>query len=244
MIIYPAMDIKQGHCVRLRQGDMKQSTVFHQNPVQQAEEFAQQGSCWLHLVDLDGAVQGSSVNGGVIRDIIESTDMQCQLGGGIRSMDSISYWLDLGVARVVLGTVAIESPDLARQAIARYGKRIAIALDSKNQQVALHGWKKESALSLIDSAKMWDESGAGALIYTDITRDGMLQGLDLEGLRTLAETVQTPVIASGGVACLQDIERLLALKQENIVGVILGRALYEKTVLLPEALNLACKGYA
>lgn len=234
MILYPAIDLKDGQCVRLRQGDMDQATVFNDDPGAQAADFAAAGSAWLHVVDLNGAFAGEPVNGDAVDAILGATGLPVQLGGGIRTLETIEMWLTKGVKRVVLGTVAVKDPDLVREACRKWPGHVALGIDARGGKVAVEGWAEVSELAAQDLALRFEDAGADAIVYTDIDRDGVLQGPNVEATAGLARAVSTPVIASGGVSSLDD---LIALAGEKVIaGAIVGRALYDGRVNLAEAL--------
>jgi phosphoribosylformimino-5-aminoimidazole carboxamide ribotide isomerase len=233
MILYPAIDLKDGRCVRLKQGRMAGATVYAEDPAAQAEAFAAAGATHLHLVDLDGAVAGRSVNEAAVRSIPGRTRLQVQLGGGIRDLAAIERWLEGGVARVVLGTAAARDPALLAEGCRRFPGRIAVAIDARGGRLRSAGWTEEEALSPLDLARRAEEAGAAALIHTDIGRDGMLTGANVAATVALARQVGLPVILSGGVAGVDDLR---AAKAAGLAGAILGRALYEGRIDLEEAL--------
>lgn len=239
MIIYPAIDLRQGKAVRLRQGDPNQATVYDANPVKAAERWLDQGAEWLHVVNLDGAFGVASPNFKVLERITDAVDAPIQFGGGLRSLEAVEDAFDAGVARVVLGTAAIANPDLLKLVLAKYGpESIVVGLDARDGKVATHGWQNVSDVPVLDLARRMAKLGAALAVYTDIARDGMLQGVDAEGTAALAEGSGLSVIASGGVASLDDIRRLLALADRGIEGVIIGQALYTGAISLPDALAL------
>jgi phosphoribosylformimino-5-aminoimidazole carboxamide ribotide isomerase len=237
MILYPAIDLKDGNCVRLYKGEMEQATVFSDNPAAQALAFQQAGCEWLHLVDLNGAFAGAPVNAAAVEDILATVKVPAQLGGGIRDMSTIETWLSKGLARVILGTVAVENPDLVRQAARTFPGKVAVGIDARNGLVATRGWAEETEVNVTDLARRFEDAGVAAIIYTDINRDGAMQGPNVEATAALAAAVSIPVIASGGVSSLND---LIALKNCGAVldGVISGRALYDGAIDLSEALKL------
>lgn len=235
MILYPAIDLKDGQCVRLRQGDMDQATVFNDDPGAQAAAFAAAGSAWLHVVDLNGAFAGEPVNGDAVDAILGATDLPVQLGGGIRTLETIEMWLTKGVKRVVLGTVAVKDPDLVREACRKWPGHVALGIDARGGKVAVEGWAEVSELAAQELALRFEDAGADAIVYTDIDRDGVLQGPNVDATAGLARAVSTPVIASGGVSSLDDLVALAG--QKVIAGAIVGRALYDGRVDLREALS-------
>jgi phosphoribosylformimino-5-aminoimidazole carboxamide ribotide isomerase len=224
--------------VRLEQGDMARATVFNADPAAQAATFADQGFQWLHVVDLNGAFEGRSVNGAAVDAILSATDRPVQLGGGIRDMKAIYGWLEKGVARVVLGTVAVTSPDLVEQAAAHFSGQIAVGIDARGGKVAVSGWAEETEMSALDLARRFEDAGVAAIVYTDIDRDGLLKGLNIDATLALANAVSIPVIASGGLASLADIERLLEPDCAILDGAITGRALYDGRLDAAEALRV------
>jgi phosphoribosylformimino-5-aminoimidazole carboxamide ribotide isomerase len=244
MILFPAIDLKGGQCVRLVKGDMAQATVFNTDPADQAQQFAAAGADWLHLVDLDGAFAGQPVNEKAVEAILSATALPVQLGGGIRDMARIEAWLKKGVARVILGTVALKNPDLVREACRTFPGKIAVGIDAKGGKVAVEGWAETSELTALDLARRFEDAGVAAIIYTDIDRDGLLQGVNVTATAELAASLAIPVIASGGVSSIDDIEQLLAVlpasrtRGGGIVGVISGRAIYDGRLDLAAALQL------
>ena len=238
MILYPAIDLKDGQCVRLLRGDMGQATVFNTDPPAQARAFASQGFSWIHVVDLNGAFEGAPVNGDAVEGILGAVDLNIQLGGGIRTMETIEFWLAKGVARVVLGTVALRDPDLVRRACKQFPGKIAVGLDSRNGFVAIEGWAESTDRMVLDVAKDFADAGVAAIIHTDIDRDGVLTGVNVGATATLAQAQSIPVIASGGVSSLDDIRALLKVENIGIEGVIAGRAIYDGRLDPVEALAL------
>lgn len=236
MLIYPAIDLRGGKCVRLRQGDYAQETVFGDDPAAIARRWVSEGAAWLHLVDLDGAKQGQPVNGDSVRRIIEAAGVPCQLGGGLRTEDHIAEALAWGVARVILGTRALKDPAWLETVCRRFPGRVVLGIDARDGRVATDGWLEVSDRSALDLARQCAAWPLAALVYTDIARDGMLTGPNLEPLRELAAAVPIPIIASGGISTLDDVRRLLPL---DVAGCIIGRALYEGRVRLAEALMIA-----
>lgn len=237
MILYPAIDLKDGNCVRLYKGEMAQATVFNDDPAAQARAFQDAGCEWLHLVDLNGAFEGAPVNAGAVEAILAATEVPAQLGGGIRDMATIEQWLDKGLARVILGTVAVEDPHLVREAAKAFPGQVAIGLDARNGQVATRGWAEETDRQVTELAKEFEDAGVAALIYTDINRDGAMQGPNVEATAALARAVSIPVIASGGVSSLEDLAALQG-SEAALNGVISGRALYDGAIDLGQALAL------
>ena len=234
MILYPAIDLKDGQAVRLVHGDMSRSTVFNDDPAAQAKAFVEAGCQWLHLVDLNGAFAGQPVNAAPVEAILKSCDVPAQLGGGIRDMATIESWLDKGLARVILGTVAVENPDLVREAARAFPGRVAVGIDARGGKVATKGWAEETDVDATELAKSFEDAGVAAIIYTDILRDGAMGGPNIEATAALARAVSIPVIASGGVASLADLE---ALKDTGVIeGAISGRALYDGAIDLAAAL--------
>ncbi|MFU0842229.1 MAG: 1-(5-phosphoribosyl)-5-[(5-phosphoribosylamino)methylideneamino] imidazole-4-carboxamide isomerase [Burkholderia sp.] len=241
MLLIPAIDIKNGRCVRLRQGDLKNNiTVYSDDPVAVARRWADKGAERLHIVDLDGAASGKPVNAPLIRDIIDEVggEMEIELGGGLRSLDQIESYTDAGVSYAVIGTAAIRVPGFLHEACSNFGGQIIVALDAKNGFVATDGWQSTSHTKVTDIAKKFDAYGVAGILYTDISRDGMLTGCNVEATAALAREVSAPVIASGGIRDLDDIRRLLAVESDGVAGAVLGRSLYEGTLSFEEALAL------
>ena len=234
MIIYPAIDLKDGNCVRLFKGEMEQATIFSNSPAKQAKEFEKQGFKWLHLVDLNGAFEGKSVNTEAIKSIIDTVNIPVQLGGGIRTIENMEYWLNLGVNGVILGTVAMRNPELVKEATKLFPNRIIVGIDARNGKVAVEGWAETSDMLAVDLARKFEDTGVSAIVYTDINRDGAMQGVNAEETARLADAVSIPVIASGGVSSIKDIEKLS--QYPKIKGAIIGRALYDKKIT-PEELR-------
>jgi phosphoribosylformimino-5-aminoimidazole carboxamide ribotide isomerase len=238
MIFFPAIDLKDGQCVRLFQGDMDQVTVFGDDPAGQAKGFADAGAKWLHVVDLNGAFSGRPVNEDAVSGILDRIDIPVQLGGGIRDMQTIDFWLDRGVRRVILGTVAVRDPDLVKQACKRHPDRVVVGIDARDGMVAVEGWTELSEITGLELAKEFEDCGVAAIIYTDIARDGAMDGPNIEATVGLANAVSVPVIASGGVSSLEDLEALKAAGTGLLEGVISGRALYDGRIDLAAAVGL------
>ena len=238
MILFPAIDLKQGQCVRLRQGDMTKATIFSEDPAAQAQAFARQGFEYLHVVDLDGAFVGRSMNAAAVEAILAAVEIPLQLGGGIRDIDGIEAWLGKGVSRVILGTAALRDPDLVRRAARHYPGRIAVGIDARDGAVAVEGWAKTSPFTAAELGKRFEDAGVAAIVYTDIFRDGVLKGLNIEATLALADSLRIPVIASGGLASLADVDRLLMPDCAKLAGAIAGRALYDGRLEPAEALAL------
>lgn len=238
MILFPAIDLKGGQCVRLVHGEMARATVFNDDPAAQASVFEAQGFQWLHVVDLDGAFAGRSENGAAIEAIRAATSFPIQLGGGIRTLDQIEAWLDKGIARVILGTIAVRDPALVRAACARFPGRIAVGIDAKGGKVAVEGWAQTSKLGAAELAARFEDAGVAAIIFTDIGRDGALKGINFDATLALAASTSIPLIASGGLASMADVERLLAPDCARLEGAISGRALYDGRLDAAEALRL------
>jgi phosphoribosylformimino-5-aminoimidazole carboxamide ribotide isomerase len=230
MIIYPAIDLKDGACVRLLRGDMTAVTVYNEDPAEQARRFADSGFTWLHLVDLNGAVEGKPVNAKAVEAIIATTKLPIQLGGGIRNIATIEDWLSRGVQRVVLGTAAVRNPSLVKEACAKFPGRVAVSIDSREGLVAVEGWRETSTMRTLDLALDMEQAGVAAIVFTDINRDGAMGGINLEATVDLAFALTTPVIASGGVSSIEDIAAIKREEGSGIAGVICGRALYDGRV--------------
>lgn len=238
MILYPAIDLKDGKCVRLLRGEMDKATVFSETPADQAALFEKAGFEWLHVVDLNGAFEGKPVNEAAVKSILARIKMPVQLGGGIRNMEMISHWLDAGISRVILGTIALQNPVLVKEACRIFPGQIAVGIDAKEGRVAVSGWAEVSNQLATDLAKRFEDAGVCAIIYTDIARDGAMQGPNVEETVALAEQISTPVIASGGISSVADIEKYKAVEISGIEGVIIGRALYDGAINAEEALKL------
>ena len=238
MILFPAIDLKEGLAVRLQQGDRTRATIFHRDPAAQAQAFETQGFKHLHVVDLDGAFAGKPMNGDAVERILETVGLCVQLGGGIRDMATIDAWLEKGVNRVIIGTAAVRNPALVKDAAKKYPGKIAVGLDARGGKVAVQGWAEISELSALEIARRFEDAGVAAIIYTDVTRDGMLKGLNLDATIALADAVSIPVIASGGLASIEDIKALLQPRAKKLEGAIAGRALYDGRLDAAEALKL------
>jgi len=241
MILFPAIDLKDGQCVRLQKGDIQSATVFNTDPAAQAEAFERQGFEWLHLVDLNGAFAGRPVNGAAVEAILKRVSIPVQLGGGIRDLDTIATWLDKGVRRVILGTVAARNPGLVREAAKLHPGRIVVGIDARDGQVAVEGWGETSKLSARELALSFADAGIAAIIYTDIDRDGMLQGINIDATLALAASVPIPIIASGGLGSMADIRRLAQPDCARLEGVVAGRALYDGRIDSAVALSIFAK---
>jgi phosphoribosylformimino-5-aminoimidazole carboxamide ribotide isomerase len=238
MILFPAIDLKDGQCVRLRQGEMDQATVFNTDPAAQARAFEEVGFTWLHVVDLNGAIQGRPVNEKAVEAIFDAVHISIQLGGGIRDLDTIVTWLDKGIDRVILGTAAVRDPALVREAARDFPGCIAVGIDARDGEVAIEGWAETSETTALDLARRFEDAGVAAVVHTDISRDGVLEGLNLESTAALARAVTIPVIASGGLAGIEDVKRLLQPRYEMLEGAIVGRALYDGRLDPKQALAL------
>ena len=230
MIFFPAIDLKDMKCVRLVQGDMEKETVFNEDPPDQAKIFAAAGAGWLHVVDLNGAVDGQKVNEKAVTKILESTDLMVQLGGGIRHRKAVDFWLERGVKRVVLGTAAVKDPDFVKEACIDHPGHVAVGIDAKEGIVAVEGWTELTGMKTLDVAHRFEDSGISAIIYTDIARDGTMKGPNIEATMELANEVSVPVIASGGVSSMADLEALKTAGENLLQGIIVGRALYEESI--------------
>jgi phosphoribosylformimino-5-aminoimidazole carboxamide ribotide isomerase len=227
MILFPAIDLKNGECVRLLYGEMDKATVFNKDPAAQAQAFERQGFTYLHVVDLDGAFAGKPMNAGAVETILARVKMPVQLGGGIRDLRIVEGWLGKGIARVIIGTAAVRDPDFVRTAARRFPGQVAVGIDARDGKVAVEGWAEATEMDAIALGRRFEDAGVAALIYTDISRDGALKGLNVEATLALADAVAIPVIASGGLASLQDVERLLQPDCAKLEGAITGRALYD-----------------
>lgn len=238
MILFPAIDLKGGKCVRLYKGDMAQATVFNDSPGDQAAQFVKAGARWIHVVDLDGAFAGKSVNADAVRAILKNANVPVQLGGGIRDDDAIAAWLDAGVTRVILGTIALKDPDFVKRACKTFSGKIVVGIDARGGHVAVQGWAETSDMKAVDLARKFEDSGVAAIVYTDIDRDGALQGPNVDATVAMAKAVSIPVIASGGVSSLDDLAVLKRHAKDGIAGVISGRALYDGRIDLRAAIDL------
>lgn len=238
MILFPAIDLKEGRCVRLVQGDMDQATVFNDDPGAQAAEFETQGFAWLHLVDLDGAFAGKPVNAVAVESILQRVTIPVQLGGGIRDLRTVEGWLKRGIKRVIIGTAAVRDPAFVREAARLFPGQIAVGIDARDGRVAVEGWARLSEMQADDLGRSFEDAGVAAIIYTDIARDGVLKGLNMEATLALADALTIPVIASGGLASLDDVKRLLEPDCAKLEGAISGRALYDGRLDPKEALAL------
>lgn len=239
MIIYPAIDLKNGKCVRLHKGVMDSETIYNDNPAAQAATWAQSGFSWIHIVDLNGAIEGKPVNADAVKNIIDAVDLPLQLGGGIRDLKQIETWLHAGVSRVILGTVAVKNPELVKEACQLFPGQIAVGADAYGDKVATEGWVETSDRTTIDLMQEFQEDGLAAVIYTDINRDGTGEGLNMENTIKLAENISIPVIASGGVGSLDDVKAVRAAEKAGVEGMIIGKALYDGRIEPLEALKLA-----
>lgn len=244
MILFPAIDLKNGECVRLKLGEMSEATVYNTDPADQARSFEKQGFEWLHVVDLDGAFAGESVNGTAVEAILSATKNPVQLGGGIRSMAQIEAWLDKGLSRVILGTIAVRDPELVRDACREFPGKVAVGIDARGGRVAVEGWAETSDLTVVELASRFEGAGVAAIIYTDIDRDGVLKGINWDSTIALANAVKIPVIASGGLASMADIERMVEPDAAVLEGAISGRALYDGRIDPAEALAVLRKARA
>ena len=238
MILFPAIDLKNGQCVRLEQGDMSRATVFNLDPAAQARSFAAQGFEYLHVVDLDGAFAGKPVNALAVEAMLKVVEMPVQLGGGIRDLRTVEAWLAKGIARVIIGTAAVRDPAFVKEAAAKFPGRVAVGLDARDGKVAVEGWAETSQVTALEIAQRFEDAGVAAIIFTDIARDGLLKGLNLDATIALADSIAIPVIASGGFASIDDVKALLAPRAAKLAGAIAGRALYDGRVDPAEALAL------
>ena len=241
MIVIPAIDLKEGKCVRLEQGLMDRDTVYSNSPAAQALDWESRGAELLHIVDLDGAFAGTPKNRAAIEAIVSVLKIPTQLGGGIRDISTIEAYLGLGIGRVIIGTAAQRNPELVKEACRKFPGKVVVGIDAKNGMVAVQGWAEVTGVTAIELAKKFEGFGVAAIIYTDISRDGMLQGPNIEATRELAESISIPVIASGGLSTLRDIENLMAIEQSGVAGVITGKAIYSGAINLAEAIALTKK---
>ncbi len=242
MIFYPAIDLKNGQCVRLLRGEMDSATVFNDNPASQARAFADAGCAWLHVVDLNGAFEGQPANADAVGAILDAVDMKVQLGGGIRHMKTVEAWMDRGLSRVILGTAAVRDPEFVREACRAFPGRVAVGIDARDGRVAVEGWSQVSDITALDLAKRLEDAGAAVLIHTDVARDGAMQGPNIDATLALARAVSTPVIASGGVSSMEDLAALKAAGEGIIDGAISGRALYDGRIDPAAAVALLAGG--
>jgi len=238
VILFPAIDLKNGQCVRLQQGDMNRATVFNLDPAAQAATFERQGFAYLHIVDLDGAFAGKPQNAQAVEGILKTVKMPVQLGGGIRDMATLEAWLEKGIARVIIGTAAVRDPSFVKAAAKKYPGRVAVGLDARDGKVAVEGWAETSTVTALEIAQRFEDAGVAAIIFTDIARDGLLKGLNLDATIALAEAISIPVIASGGLASIDDVKALLTPRAQKLEGAISGRALYDGRIDPAEALAL------
>ena len=241
MIIIPAVDIKGGKCVRLEQGLMNKETIFSDHPEEMALRWERKGAERLHLVDLDGAVRGKPLNKRAIKNVVDAVSIPVELGGGIRDLDTIDEYINLGIDQIIIGTGAYKNPDLVEEACKRYSGKIIVAIDSKDNYVSVEGWTEPTSIIAIDLAKRFEDIGIAALIYTDIKRDGMRRGPNIDGIREFAKGINVGVIAAGGISSIKDIEDLLPLEEYGVSGVITGRALYDGSIKLEEAMDIVNK---
>jgi phosphoribosylformimino-5-aminoimidazole carboxamide ribotide isomerase len=238
MILFPAVDLKNGQCVRLEQGDMARATVFNLDPAAQAKSFADQGFEYLHVVDLDGAFAGKPMNAHAVEAMLKAVKMPVQLGGGIRDLKTVEAWLSKGITRVIIGTAAVRDPELVKTAAKTFPGRVAVGLDARDGKVAVEGWAEVSEITALDIARRFEDAGVAAIIFTDIARDGLLKGLNLDATIALADQISIPVIASGGLASIEDVKAMLTPRASKLEGAIAGRALYDGRLDAAEALAL------
>ncbi|MBE9540867.1 MAG: 1-(5-phosphoribosyl)-5-[(5-phosphoribosylamino)methylideneamino]imidazole-4-carboxamide isomerase [Proteobacteria bacterium] len=242
MIIIPAIDIKGGKCVRLEQGLMNKETIFSDNPEEMALQWKRKGARRLHIVDLDGAVYGKPVNKKAIKKILDTVSIPVELGGGIRDLDTIQGYIDMGIDKIIIGTIAYKNPHLVEVACKRYPDKIIVSIDSKDNYVSVEGWTEPTSITAIDLAKKFEDMGIAAFIYTDIKRDGMRSGPNIDGIREFSKGIHVEVIAAGGISSIKDIEQLLLLEEHGVSGIITGRALYDGLINLEEAIDIIEKG--
>ena len=240
MILFPAIDLKDGQCVRLVQGDMDRATIFNDNPTKQAKIFMETGFQWIHIVDLNGAFKGTPINQSCITKILCSISIPIQLGGGIRDMETAERWLKSGVKRIVLGTAALNNPEFTKEACKEFPDQVAVGIDTRNGLVAIEGWSKTSTVTDIDLVRRFEDAGVTAIIHTDIDRDGLMEGANIEATLNLASQTSIPLILSGGVSSMSDIENIKKYESEGIMGIISGRAIYDGRVDPTNALNFLC----
>ncbi len=238
MILYPAIDLKDGKCVRLLRGNMDSATEFEHDPATQAKLFETQGFKWIHVVDLNGAIEGQGVNTEAVQAILDTVDIPVELGGGIRNMEHIEHWLDAGISRVIIGTQALREPEFVKEACRAFPGQVAVGIDAMKGKVAVEGWEKISDVSAVDLALKYEEAGVCAIIYTDINRDGMMQGPNIPETAALAEKISTPVILSGGISSIHDLLSIKAFAHSGIEGAIIGRAMYDGAIDPQQALSL------
>lgn len=238
MIVIPAVDIKGGKCVRLEQGLMNKETIFSDHPEEMALQWERKGAERLHLVDLDGAVHGKPINKKAIKKVVDKVSIPVQLGGGIRELDTIDEYINLGIDRIIIGTAAYKDPDLVKVACKRYPGKIIVAIDSRDNYISVEGWTEPTNIICVDMAKRFEDIGVAAIIYTDISRDGMKKGLNLDAIRRFATNINVPTIAAGGISLLRDIEDMLELEEDGVSGMIIGRALYDGSIRLEEAIRI------
>lgn len=236
MILFPAIDLKDNQCVRLVHGYMDQATVFSNSPADQAKLFEAQGAEWIHVVDLNGAFEGKPVNADAVKSILAAVNIPVQLGGGIRNLETIRQWVELGVSRVILGTIALRKPDLVKEACQLFPGKIAVGIDARDGMVAVEGWAEKSNMTARDLAEKFENAGVSCIIYTNVNHDGAMKGPDVNGTKKLAEHLTTPIIASGGVSSLDDLRALKAHEESGICGVISGRAIYDEAIDIKEAI--------
>src|SRR3989338_3665935 len=239
MIIFPAIDIKSGQCARMFKGDMNSATIFAPNPARQAKEFEEARFKFLHIVDLDGAIAGKSVNEQSVKEILSTVKIPIQLGGGIRDLAAIEKWLSLGVNRVILGTIAAKNPQFVVEACQKFPGKIVVGIDATNGQVATEGWVKTEKILAEELAKQFEYCGVSAVIYTDISRDGTMSGVNIEGTQKLAQSLMIPVIASGGISSFEDVIKIRNLEKDGVSGCVIGRALYDKKISLKDLADIA-----
>lgn len=241
MIFFPAIDLKDGNCVRLKQGDMLQSTIFDSDPVSRARSFNESGCSWLHLVDLNGAFEGKPINHKAVQNIIKNVDINIQLGGGIRNLETIDFWINSGIDRLIIGTMALKKPELVIEACKKYPGKIAVGIDVRDGKIATEGWVDQSQISALDLVKKFENAGVSAIIYTDICRDGILIGPALEETLEFVENTNIPIIISGGISSLEDIIEIKAKANKGVLGVISGRAIYDNLINVSDCVRILGK---